>query len=455
MGLSGLEIYKLLPKTNCKKCGFPTCLAFAMQLAAKKVSLDKCPDVTNEVKIALESAAQPPIKLITLGQAEDKLEIGNETVLFRHEEKFYHPTGIGFLLEDTLSGEEVRKALDEINKLDFERVGQRIKVNLVALSCRSNDALKFQSFVKTVLENTTLAVVLISDEASIIEKALDVSKERLPLIYRATDANYKEMAKLSKNYRIPLVVSAPTLEKLEALVKSLNQEGVQDIVLDTGDKSISSKLWDLTQIRRLALKKSFRPFGYPVITFTKNEDPFQEAQEAATYIAKYAGIVILKNRYPWQILPVLTVRQNIYTDPQKPLQVEPRVYEVGKVGSKSPVLVTTNFSLTYYTVEAEVESSKVPSYIVSCDSEGMSVLTAWAAEKFTAESIADAIEKFGIKNKVEHKNLIIPGYVSVLSGKLEEESGWKVTVGPREASGIPTFLRNLVRQDDGEIQSCF
>ena len=443
MGLSGLEIYKLLPKTNCKKCGFPTCLAFAMQLAAKKISLDKCPDVTDDVKKALESASRPPVKLITIGQGEDKLEIGNETVLFRHEEKFYHPTGIGFLLEDTLSEDDIKKALEEIKKLDFERVGQMIKVNAVCLSCKTNDTSKFQAALKIILENTKLAIILMADDASVIGKALEISRERIPLIYRATGDNFKEMAKLSKDYKAPLVASAPTLEELETLVKNLNQEGAEDLVLDTGDKKIPEKLWDLTQIRRLALRKSFRPFGYPVITFTKVEDPYQETAEASTYVSKYAGIVILKNRNPWQVLPILTLRQNIYTDPQKPLQVEPKIYEVGKVDGKSPVLVTTNFSLTYYTVEAEVESSKVPTYIISCDSEGMSVLTAWAAEKFTAESIAKTIEKLALKDKVEHKNLIIPGYVSVLSGKLEEESGWKITVGPREASGIPTFLKNL------------
>ena len=443
MGLSGLEIYKLLPKTNCKKCGFPTCLAFAMQLAAKKVSLDKCPDVTEEAKKALESAAQPPIKLITIGKGEDALEIGNETVLFRHEEKFYHPAGIGFLLEDTSSEQDLRKTLEEIKKLDFERVGQRIKVNLVALSCKSKDASKFQSALKLVLEGTNLPIALVSDEPSIMGKALEISSDKIPLIYRATNANFKEMAKLSKTYKAPLVASAPTLEELEGLVSNLNTEGVTDIVLDTGEKNIAEKLWDFTQIRRLALKKAFRPFGYPVIAFTRSEDPFQEAAEASTYVAKYAGIVVLKSRNPWNVLPILTLRQNLYTDPQKPLQVESKVYEVGKVSDKSPVLVTTNFSLTYYTVESEVESGKVPSYIISCDSEGMSVLTAWAAEKFTAESIAKTLEKLGVKDRVNHKEVIIPGYVAVLSGKLEEESGWKVTVGPREASGIPSFLKNL------------
>ena len=251
------------------------------------------------------------------------------------------------------------------------------------------------------------------------------------------------MAKLSKAFKAPLVASAPTLEELENLVKNLNTEGVTDIVLDTGDKSITDKLWDLTQMRRLALRKAFRPFGYPSIAFTKSEGSFQEAAEASTYVAKYASIAVLKNRKAWEILPILTLRQNLYTDPQKPLQVESKIYEVGQVTDKSPVMVTTNFSLTYYTVEAEVESSKVPSYIVACDAEGMSVLTAWAAEKFTAESIAQTLEKFGIKDKVSHKGLIIPGYVAVLSAKLQEESGWTVTVGPREASGIPTFLKNL------------
>lgn len=443
MGLSGLEIYKRLPKTNCKKCGFPTCLAFAMQLTAKKVSLDKCPDVSEETKTALASASQPPIKLITIGQGEEKLQVGNETVMFRHDEKFHHPTGIGFLLEDTLSDDELKGALGEIKKLDFERVGQRIRVNIVAVACKSNDASKFQNVVKTVLGSTNLPIALVSDDPAIMKSALEAAKDKAPLICRATKDNFKQMAELSKSSKAPLVASAPSLEELEALVKNLTAEGVQDIVLCTGEKSISEKLYDLTQIRRLTLKKAFRPFGYPTIVFTQSGDPFQETSEVATYVAKYAGIVIMKGRAAWQVLPILTVRQNIYTDPQKPLQVEPKIYEVGKVSEQSPVLVTTNFSLTYYTVEAEVESSKVASYIISCDAEGMSVLTAWAAEKFTAESISKMLETSGIKEKVGHTNLVIPGYVAVLSAKLEEESNWKVTVGPREASGIPIFLRNL------------
>lgn len=445
MALSGLEIYKLLPKTNCKKCGFPTCLAFAMQLAAKKISLDKCTDVSQEAKQALDSASQPPIRLITIGTGEKKLEVGNETVMFRHEEKFYHPTGIGLLIEDTLQASDIQKALAEIKDLDFERVGQRIRVDLVAVSCKSGDGNKFAEAVKAVAGATDLGIVLVSEDADIMKKALEVVKDKAPLIYRATKDNFKEMSELSKAYKAPLAAGAPTLQDLESLVKDITAAGVQDIVLDTGPKAMTDKLWDLTQIRRLALKKNFRPFGYPVIVFTRQAEPLQEVSEALTFVSKYAGIVIMKARKRHEVLPVLTARQNIYTDPQKPLQVEAKLYEVGKVSAKSPVLVTTNFSLTYYTVEAEVESSKVPSYIITCDAEGMSVLTAWAAEKFTAESINKMLGACGIKDKVEHKELIIPGYVAVLSGKLEEESGWKVTVGPREASAIPAFLRNLTK----------
>jgi len=442
MALSGLEIYKLLPKTNCKKCGFPTCLAFAMALAQKKTSLDKCPDVTEEAKKALESASEPPIRLITIGSGDKKLEIGNETVMFRHEEKFHHPTGVGFLIEDSQSEDEIKKAVTEINKLEFERVGQKIGVNIIALKEKS-DKFRFLKALKIILEGTSLPLLLISDKIDTLKEALSVSRDKNPLIGYCTENNLSDMANLAREYKVPLIVKGDNLDTLEKNVKSINEKGIRDIVIYTGEKILSEKIWDLTIIRRIALKKSFRLFGYPAIAFASSDDLFEEASMANTLVAKYAGICILKHRLAWQVLSILTLRQNIYTDPQKPLQVEPKLYEIGKTNAQSPVLITTNFSLTYYTVEAEVEGSKKPAFIISCDTEGMSVLTAWAAEKFTAESIAKALKGSGVKEKVSHSSIIIPGYVSVLSGKLEDESGWKVIVGPREASGIPSFLRNI------------
>lgn len=442
MALSGLDIYKLLPKTNCRECGFATCLAFAMQIAKKAVSLDKCPYLSEESKRTLESANQPPIKLITIGNAEDKLEVGNETVMFRHEEKFHHPCGLGFVIEDILTDAEIKQRLDKINRFKFERVGQELNVNLVAIK-QSKDAKRFAEAVKLVASNTKLGLVLMSDDAEALKQALISTKDRKPLIYHITSENVSKIAALAKEFKVAAVVTAPDLDALSSLAIQAGKEGAEELVLDTGGKSLSDKIWDLTQIRRQALKKSNRSLGYPVLAIVDNNDPDEEIIEAANYISKYASIVLMKGTQIWQVLSLLTLRQNIYTDPQKPLQIEPKIYPIGNVTDKSPVLLTTNFSLTYYTVLGEVEASKIPSYIVSVDTEGMSVLTAWAAEKFNAGKITDALNKFEINKIVSHKKLVIPGYVAVMSGDLEDQSGYQVIVGPKEAAGLPSFLKNL------------
>jgi acetyl-CoA decarbonylase/synthase complex subunit gamma len=442
MALSGLDIYKLLPKTNCRECGFATCLAFAMQLAKKAVSIDKCPYLSAEAKKILESAAQPPIKLVAIGTGDDRFEVGNEAVLFRHEEKFHNPCGLGFIIEDSLSEEDIKQRLQKIDNLKFERVGQNLKVNLVAIKQISTKE-KFVSTVQLIKNNTSLALVLMTEDAQALKAALEITSERNPLIYHANEKNAAQIAELLKGFKASLVVCAPSLDTLSSLTQDLVKQGIQDLLLDTGKKPIADKIWDLTQIRRQALKKSNRSLGYPSLVIVDSNDPYEEAIEAATYIAKYASVILLKNTQTWEVLSLLTLRQNIYTDPQKPLQIESKVYPIGKANDKSPVLVTTNFSLTYYTVLGEVEASKVPSYIMSVDTEGMSVLTAWAAEKFTPEKITETINKFALAQSVSHKNIIIPGYVAMMSGDLTEQSGWEVIVGPKEASGIPSFLKNL------------
>jgi len=442
MALSGLDIYKLLPKTNCRECGFVTCLAFAMQLAKKAVAIEKCPHLSPEAKNILEASGQPPIRLVSIGTGETKLDTGRETVIFRHEEKFHNPCGIGFIIEDNLTGEEIKKRLEKINKLKFERVGQALDVNLVAI--KQNTAKdNFIKAVKLVNDNTKLNLILIAKDIAALDEALKITKARRPLIYCLEYTDYIALSKLAKDYSVPMVVYAKELGKLSEITAGIEKNGVSDLVLDTGKKSIKDKIWDLTQIRRLALKKSNRSVGFPVLTIAENTDPYEEAIEAATYIAKYASIVLLKGIETAEVLSLLTLRQNIYTDPQKPLQIEPGLYPIGDANNSSPVLITTNFSLSYYTVLGEVEATKIPSYILSVDTEGMSVLTAWAAEKFTPEKISLSLEKFSVKDKVSHNKIIIPGYVAVMSGDLEETSGLKVIVGPKEAAGIPSFLKNL------------
>ena len=293
MALSGLDIYKLLPKTNCRECGFTTCLAFAMQLAKKTASAEKCPYLSKESKEALEAASRPPIKLIRLGREEEKLEIGNETVMFRHEEKFYHPTGIGFIIDDSLTDPEIKGRIEKINKLEFERVGQKIKVDLIAIR-QKGDTRRFTEVVKLVGQNTKLALALMSEEPKTLEAALEIVGQRKPLVYHATKENLKPVALLAKNYGAPLVVCGENIEKTSELTSELISLGIDELVLETKAKSISDKIWDLTQTRRLALKKNNRSLGYPSIVVIDNEDPFEEAQEAASYIVKYAGIVLIK-----------------------------------------------------------------------------------------------------------------------------------------------------------------
>jgi acetyl-CoA decarbonylase/synthase complex subunit gamma len=413
-----------------------------MQLAKKAIPLDKCPFVTPEVRAVLEQASQPAIRLVEIGSGEAKSSIGNETVLFRHEEKFHHPTAIGFILEDVLSESELNKAIEEINKCTFERVGQKIEVNLVALKETKSKDSKFINALKILLKKTTLGLVLMPKTTETLKTALEICASQKPLVYCSENSLLDSFATIAGNFRVPLAFRGSSVSELSSLTKKIVSR-VPDIVLDVHSEKMSDYLWQLTQLRRLSIKKNERSVGFPTMVIADLTDEAASVVEASMFIAKYASIVLLKTRKPEYVLPLLTLRQNIFTDPQKPLQVEPAVYTIGAADDRSPVLITTNFSLTYYTVLGEIETSRIPSHLICVDTEGMSVLTAWAAEKFNAEKVADTLIKFKLEEKVRHKNLIIPGYVSMMSGDLEEKSGWKILVGPREAAGLPSYLKNL------------
>jgi len=441
MALTGLEIYKQLPKTNCKECGFPTCLAFAMKMAAKQVSLDKCPHVTDEAKAALESASRPPIQLVTIGTEDKELKIGNETQLYRHEERFHRPAGVAVRVSDTMDEAALAEQAEKIGGLAFERVGTTIKVNLVAVDNESGDAAKFAKAAEVAAEKSGLACLLISAKADNLKAAAGALSGKRPLLYISEPAQAEAAAAVAKDAGCPLAVKADGLEALAELTPKVAEAGVEEIVVDPGTRGLKPTVEALTQIRRLSLK-AFRPLGYPAIAFAADPDPLMQAIEASTYIAKYGGVVVTDAADAWQMLPILTTRQDIYIDPQKPVAVEPKLYEVGEVSADSPVLVTTNFSLSYYSVEGEVEASRVPAYIISVDTEGTSVLTAWASDKFNAETITAAMKTAGLDEKAPHKKLVIPGLVAVLSAGIEDESGWSVLIGPKEASGLPSYLKN-------------
>ncbi len=438
MGLTGLEIYKHLPKTNCKDCGLPTCLAFAMALASGKGSLDSCPHVTEETKSALDDASAPPIKLVKAGVGDHVVELGEETEIFRHDKRFFHPTGVAVLISDH---DDVAAKVEAFEQLEFHRVGMHYVTDMVAVRCDSGEAGKFKAAVETVAGKTKKAIILVAEDPAAMEAGLSAVAGRNPLIYAATAANYEKMVALAKANSCPLAVKGTSLDATAELVEKIVALDYRELVLDSGARETSKVLADLTQFRRLAVRKKFRPFGYPAIAFTSKEDPREEIVQAGAYLSKYADIVVLKADARQQLLPLLAWRQNLYTDPQKPIAVEAKLYDIGDANENSPLYVTTNFSLTYFIVESEVESSRIPSRILAVDTGGISVLTAYADNKFSAETIAAAIKKSGAEDKVNHRKLVLPGYVAVLKGALEEESGWEVIVGPREASGITKFSK--------------
>jgi acetyl-CoA decarbonylase/synthase complex subunit gamma len=444
MALTALEIYKKLPQTNCGKCGFPTCLAFAMQLANKKASIDACPDVSDEAKDMLESSAAPPIRLVKVGTGDSEVEIGDEVVLFRHEKTFYHPAAYALMVDD--DSPDIEAKVQAAQEIKFERVGQEMKLDMVAVRSKSDDPGKFSAAVTAVRGKTSAPLVLVSQNPAVVEEGLKVCGSDRPLIHAAMKDNYEKMAELAKANDCPLAVLEDAgLEELSELSKKVKDAGVEDIVLDLGSKPLGKLMQELTLVRRLAIKKMFRPLGYPVIMFAGGAGA-AEGLEAAMGTMKYASIVVMKEADRSIMYPLFTLRQNIYTDPQKPIQVKPGIYELNGPAEDSPVMITTNFSLTYFTVAGDIETSKVPSYLLVADSEGLSVMTAFAADKFTADIATELIESSGISDKVNHKKIIIPGQVARMSGKLNENSGWEVVVGPRDSSGLPKYLREYTGQ---------
>jgi len=443
MALTGLEIFKLLPKTNCKKCGMPTCLAFAMQLAQKRAKLEDCPEVSEEAKQALAAAAAPPMRKVIFGSGDNQVQIGEETVMFRHEEKFYSPTVLAVTVSDKLTGEDLKKRIEVVNSLQFERVGAKIGVSAIAVVNDSADANSFASAAEAVKAASSLAMILVSDEPSAMEAAVGKVKDLVPLLASAKADTVAQMAKIAKENGCPVVAKAESLEALSDLTEKIKAEGVEDIVLCMDGLSLRDRLFNSSRMRALSLKKAFRPLGYPTISFVSDGDTTEQAAVAASLICKYSGIVVLDTTEPYVLLPLLTVVMNIFTDPQKPVQVEPKVYPIGEPGENAPLMFTTNFSLTYYTVESDVEASRVPSYILVVDTEGTSVLTAYSGDKLNEKTVADAMAKHNVESLVKHRKLIIPGYVAVMSGKLEEASNWEVMVGPRESSMLAKYLQEV------------
>ena len=444
MALTGIQIFKLLPKTNCKECGVPTCLAFAMNLASGKAELDACPYVSDEAREQLAEASAPPIRPVTIGAGVRKFTVGGETVQYRHEKTFYNPTALAAVVGSDISDGDLEAKLKTWNAFQFERVGFNLRPELIAVKDVSGDKDAFAAAAKKIAETSEFNLILMTEDAEVMKAGVAACGSKKPLLYAATDANADDFGAIAKDNGLPLAIKADSVEGLVALSDKLTEMGIKDLVLDPGSREIKSCFQDQVAIRRAALKDLNRSVGYPTITFpcemAANLD--METLIGSMLIAKYGGIVVFSDFASESLFPLLVERLNIYTDPQRPMTVTEGIYEIGSPDENSPVLVTTNFALTYFIVSGEIEGSRVPTWLMIKDSEGLSVLTAWAAGKFAGDDVGMFIKKSGIADKIKHQELVIPGYAAAIAGDVEEElPGWSITVGPREAAHIPGFLK--------------
>jgi acetyl-CoA decarbonylase/synthase complex subunit gamma len=438
---TAIEIFKFLPKKNCGECKHPTCLAFAMALANNKAKVEDCPYISEEGKRTLAASSAPPIRLVKVGAGRNSLEIGDETEIYRHEKKFCHPTRYSVILDDTIPDDGLEARTLSVNRTKFERVGQIMAADMVAVRQASGDGKRFARAVAVVAESTDLPLLLMSHDAEALREAARPIAAKVPLLHAATQENWQAMTAVAKELRCPLVVREDRgLNELADLVALVKAGGVEDIVLDFGATTLRELLERSTVVRKVSVKRTFRGLGYPVLVQALGP---QSMLMATLATMKYGSIVAMEELRPEQALPLFVLRQNIYTDPQVPIQVKPDLYPVNNPGENAPILFTTNFSLTYFTVLADIEKSKVPAWLLVVDTEGLSVLTAYAAGKLSAEHVQKGLEKSEAKVRSKTGILIIPGMVARLAAKLGEVTGMKVLVGPKESSGLPKFLKGL------------
>jgi acetyl-CoA decarbonylase/synthase, CODH/ACS complex subunit gamma len=457
--LSPIDIYKLLPKTNCKECGQENCMAFATKIVNREINIDACkPLLKKENEKAykqLKELLKPAVKEVVVGEGEKAKKLGGKLVMYRHEFTYTNPTAIAIDVTDEMSEQEVLGRLKKTENFSFEYIGYTLKLDMIAIRCTSNDADKFKAVVKKVAENTKLPFILCTLNPVIMEAGLMAAPKAKPLLYAATIENWKDMAELALMYNAPLVASAPNdLNALVSLVKTLTAYGISDIVLDPGtfpNEGLSTTINNFTMLRRAATKAGDELAGFPLIGVPmaawigKGETAdeiikWKEAYIASMLVVRYADVLVMHGNDGWSLLPTAVLRQNIYTDPRKPVAVAPGLKVFGTPDENSPVFFTSNFALTYYTVASDIESNKINGYLIVVETEGSAIDSGVAGRKLTAERVADAIKASGVESKVKHRKLIIPGKASRISGEIEELSGWKVQVGPRDSSEIPKYL---------------
>lgn len=454
MAVTAMDVYRLLPKTNCAKCGEASCMAFATKLSQKETDIELCTQLSANESDKLEDLLAPAVREITIGKGNKAMIIGGDEVLYRYELTYYNPTPLVIDISDDMGPAEFEERVKKIENTQFERTGELLTLDAVALRNKSGDASKFKKAAEK-LKSSKLALVLCSFDPEAMKSALEVVGDERPLIYGTTENNIEEMSSLALEYDCPVALFVPNdLEKMKELSRILRLKGIKDIILDPGtlvNEGIGDTLDNFVMIRRLAVEERDEDFrfpimGVPAIAWLENEEnevntAIKEATIAATLMDKYADMMIIHGTEIWELIPVLTLRQSVYTDPRKPQAVDPGIYEFGEVTEDSPVALTTNFALTYYTVEGDLKSGKANNYLLVLDTEGRAVDVAVAGGQFNGKAVSDLIKESGIENMVKTRKLVIPGLGAPTSGEIEDECGWEVLVGPRDSSALAEFLR--------------
>ena len=440
MALKGLDIFKLSPKKNCKECGSPTCMAFCMKVAQGAVSIDKCPYFSDDAKAMLNEQTAPPMKTITVGEHK----LGGETVLYRHEKTLVNKNLYAVAVGTTLSAEEVDKKLADLQKVDYERIGERMYVEFVFVANTQSDPAVYAALVEKAAA-TGRALVLECWDVECAKAALAVAGKNV-ILDGATPDNWEAMNEVATKAGVVLGVHADNISDLYDTVKKLEGKGNKNLVVDVTGKTAKETLKNAVLVRRTAIKDGDRTMGYPSIVnvarLAKGDDHLQTAY-ASMFTEKYASIIVMENMTYAQALPLYGLRQNIYTDPQKPMKVEAKIYPLNGADENSPCALTVDFALTYFLVSGELERSNQPVNLIITDASGMSVLTAWAAGKLSSSTIKKTFEELDIANKIKNRTLIIPGKVAVMKGEIQEKlPEWNVVVGPLEAVQLPKYMKD-------------
>ena len=451
MALKALDIFKLTPKKNCKECGFPTCMAFSMKVAGGAVEVSKCPHMSDEAIQKLSEATAPPMKTLKVGAGENEYTLGGETVLFRHEKTLVSKNRYAIAFCDCMTEEEVASKIANINKVEYERIGEVMKAEFACVTYNSNKE-NFLNIIKKLKAETKVAFILNVDDAEVAKEAVAELKGLNPVVLGATKDNYEAMLEVVKGDNLALGLKADSLEDLYATVELVQKAGYKELILDVTGESIKDTYVNAVQVRRIALKEQDRTFGYPSIVFVNelaNGDDNMEVALSSAFTVKYGSIIVIDDISYAKALPLYALRQNLFTDPQKPMRVETKVYPINNPDENSPVLVTVDFALTYFVVTGELERSKVPCWLVIPDAGGYSVLTSWAAGKFGGSVIGNFVKECGIADMTKNRDLIIPGKVAVIKSDVQDNlPDWNVIVGTAEAMELPKFLKEYMESKE-------